>query len=205
MCIGVPFPLELELQEFASRLVQVLGTEPGPLWALSCVCRPPDVAFLEQSMLLVPCYPTSCSGLCHTGNTCSLVPTGWVFSEGGKTWCIWTPPGLLVLPVQQLLSGSHLASSLALSQTHPPHSHCGHCNSLSWMEPCTVSWFCQTSHSHPSWLAPPRRMMAEKALYCCLEMLVLESGVGSERDTLKDIRGWQPTSTFETVTLLWTC
>lgn len=156
-------------------------------------------------MLLVPCYPISCSGHCNTGNTCSRTPAFRVFSEGGKTWHIWTLPGFSVLRVERLPLGSHLASWLVLSRSHPLHSRCGRCNSLSWMESCNGSWFCQTPHCRPSWHPALLRMMAAKSLYCCLEMSLLESRVGSERDTLKDIRGGQLVSTFETASSLRTC
>lgn len=135
---------------------------------------------------------TSCSGHCSLGNTCSQIPVCWVFSEEGKTWYGWVLLGFWVLHVDhapsccsesgsKLQPGLHLVARLQLSHGRPLHSSCCHWSCLSWRDTCADPCVCQTPRSPPRrGLAPLRRLTAEKNLYCCLEMLVLESGAESE-------------------------
>lgn len=105
-CIRGPFSLELELCESTSCLVQVLGTGPEPSRSPEPCLQPTRCCFLRAIYVVGTCYTTCRSGHCNTGNTCSPIPTTCrVFSEGGKTWCIWIHPGLSVLHAQRLPLG----------------------------------------------------------------------------------------------------
>ena len=93
-------------------------------------------------------------------------------------------------------SSSYLVSLLELSLSLLLHSHYCHYNCFSWMGMCIVSCFCHTFHFHLSWCLAPH-MLVEKSLYCCLELLVLESAMGSVMDIFKEIGVWQLILTLE--------